>query len=67
MTLVPDQEPCPKCGSTLWVIDMDGGGNFWLLCMGTRDQDCFECRELPTPEKETDHEETKRDLGGQEG
>jgi ssDNA-binding Zn-finger/Zn-ribbon topoisomerase 1 len=39
-------EPCPKCGSTLWIVDGDGGDRFWLLCLGNN-ASCIETRPLP--------------------
>lgn len=41
-------EPCKNCGGTLWIIDGDGEGKFWLLCMAVAGKkDCIQCEPLP--------------------
>jgi len=47
---------CPKCGSPLWIVDGDGEGKFWLLCVGISDNPgCVETKDLPANLKvETD-------------
>jgi hypothetical protein len=37
--------PCPRCGSTAWIVDGDGAGRYWLLCVGK--DGCVETREIP--------------------
>jgi hypothetical protein len=40
--------PCKNCGCTLWIIDGDGQGKFWLLCMAVEQKkDCVETIPLP--------------------
>lgn len=39
-------DPCPNCGCTGWVVDTDGDGNFWLLCLSVG-TDCVETKGLP--------------------
>jgi hypothetical protein len=38
---------CPKCGISAWMIDGDGRGKFWLLCLAPNNPECVECIDLP--------------------
>ena len=38
-----NSDPCPVCGSKGWIVDGDGEGKFWLLCVGAN---CIETRPL---------------------
>lgn len=41
-------EPCPNCGCRGWIVDGDGEGRFWLLCLAANAKpDCTETRPLP--------------------
>ena len=42
-----DGVPCPECGSPAWVVDGDGAGRFWLLCLDTTHSGCVATRPLP--------------------
>lgn len=40
--------PCGKCGCTGWIIDSDGEGHSWLLCLAANGKpDCIQTRDLP--------------------
>ncbi len=39
-----NSDQCPVCGSKAWIVDGDGEGKFWLLCVGVN---CIETRPLP--------------------
>jgi len=47
-----EDDPCPKCGGKLWVVDTDGIAasppRFWLLCAGSGgDKNCVETKPIP--------------------
>ena len=47
---VTDVGPCPKCGSTLWIVDGESSHSkrWWLLSENTlTDETCVKTRELP--------------------
>jgi len=60
-----DGQACPKCGSVQWIVDGDGFGKYWLLCMGTTlTTDCVECRALPADVVVVDPGRTEADVIG---
>lgn len=42
-----DDDPCPVCGSTLFIVDGDAEGKFWLLCVDPYHKGCIHCKDLP--------------------
>lgn len=45
---VVSYDPCPNCGCTGWIVDTDGQGQYWLLCLAVNvKKDCVETKPLP--------------------
>jgi len=40
-------DPCPNCSANAWIVDGDGEGRYWLLCLDPRHQGCLETLALP--------------------
>lgn len=38
---------CCNCGSDTWMVDSDGAGSFWLLCIDPYKRSCMTTVELP--------------------
>jgi hypothetical protein len=43
-----EDAPCPRCGCVMWVVDGDGRGKWWLLCLDYDGKGCVETRDLPS-------------------
>lgn len=38
---------CTRCGVSAWIVDGDGEGKHWLLCIDPKGLGCNETQELP--------------------
>lgn len=45
LDFVDDAEPC-VCGSKGWIVDGDGEGKFWKLCLDNLQVGCVQTKEL---------------------
>lgn len=57
LDIVNSAGSCPNCGCTAWIVDSDGQGRFWLLCLAANGVDeCVETKGLPDHIKVKEHD-----------